>query len=26
VASDKRGLVVSTGDGSVFLVTIERGG
>ena len=26
VASDKRGLVVSTCDGSMFLVTIERGG
>ncbi len=26
VASDDRGLVISTGDGSVFLVTIERGG
>ncbi len=26
VASDNRGLVISTGDGSVFLVTIERGG
>jgi len=25
VASDDRGLVISTGDGSVFLVTIERG-
>jgi len=26
VVSDERGLVISTGDGSVFLVTIERGG
>jgi hypothetical protein len=26
VASDDRGLVISTGDGSVFLITIERGG
>jgi hypothetical protein len=26
VASDEKGLVISTGDGSVFLVTIERGG
>jgi hypothetical protein len=25
VASDDKGLVISTGDGSVFLVTIERG-
>ena len=25
VVSDERGLVVSMGDGSVFLVTIERG-
>jgi hypothetical protein len=25
VASDNRGLVISTGEGSVFLVTIERG-
>jgi len=26
VASDDKGLVISTGDGSVFLMTIERGG
>jgi len=26
VASDDRGLVISTGDGSVFMVTVERGG
>jgi hypothetical protein len=26
VASDDRGLVISTGDGEVFLVTVERGG
>jgi hypothetical protein len=26
VVSDNKGLVISAGDGSVFLVTIERGG
>ena len=26
VVSDDKGLVISAGDGSVFLVTIERGG
>jgi hypothetical protein len=26
VVSDEKGLVISAGDGSVFLVTIERGG
>jgi len=26
VVSDDTGLVISTGDGAVFLVTIERGG
>jgi hypothetical protein len=26
VVSDEKGLVISAGDGSVFLLTIERGG
>jgi hypothetical protein len=26
VVSDDKGLVISAGDGSVFLITIERGG
>jgi hypothetical protein len=26
VVSDEKGLVISAGDGSVFLVTIKRGG